>query len=241
MQDDFFHNIHTPLLSCSFLCLFRGSLVVSLCSRMEAPQDQDLAALRRNVRRLQQKKRRQEAAAVSETVVTPQEIRLACLVYTLGGNSRALAASFLQRWGRRSQARDCQGAAMEELVEDVVWECRAERLLPAAAALKDQVLAARYVVEYKLFHWVFRQNTRQGVAPGRSHLVDQAVSFIPEALSADVKDRLRVLLAGQPRSQRKWLAKFRKHWGGRLGILKVTDEVPVAEMKLKVRGRKWEV
>ena len=46
-------------------------------------------------------------------------------------------------------------------------------------SVKDQVLAGRYVVEDKLFHWVFAQNTEHGVAPSRSQLVEQALMCVP--------------------------------------------------------------
>lgn len=201
--------------------------------------DQELLALRKHIRRLQQKKRRRDAAAVvAQTAVAPRrDMALAQLVYTLGQNSPAVLAHFLKRWGRCAKANSSESAVVEQMAQDVIWACRSERVVAAEAPVADQVAAARYVVEYNLFHWVFKQNTLHGVAPARAQLVDKAVALIPDGLSADSHRKLRVLLNGKPRSQRKWLAKFRKHWGARLGILKVAEILPLEQLQVKAGAR----
>ncbi|CAJ1417934.1 unnamed protein product [Effrenium voratum] len=203
-----------------------------------APREQ-LAALRRKVRNLQRRKRRLEAAGGAAEVAAPAQapaVRLAQLVYVLANHSQATAAHFLRGWGRRRQQNGVVPAdrQLADLLEDVVWATRSQTGEAVSSfSVKDQVLAGRYVVEDKLFHWVFAQNTEHGVAPSRSQLVEQALMCVPARMCAEAQGKLRALLSGKPRAQRKWLARLRARWGARLGALKPQNVLPVEQMQMK--------
>ncbi|CAJ1347757.1 unnamed protein product, partial [Effrenium voratum] len=123
---------------------------------------------------------------------------------------------------------------MEQLLEDVVWAYRSDPPPETVLSLsKDQFAAGKYVVEYKLFHWVLTQNRCHGVAPSRTQLMEKAQAFVPSNVNSAVRSQLCKLFGGKPRAQRKWLARFRKRWGVRLGVLKVQDYVPVEEKRAK--------
>jgi|OrbCmetagenome_4_1107370.scaffolds.fasta_scaffold72872_1 hypothetical protein len=222
--------IETVDSSCSKLCGCLLGFCLFLSCGMENPAH-TLVECRRRMRALQQRKRRLEARMAKSGCLSPRDVDLACLVHTFSQNSRAAAAHFVRGWGRRSKPKAHSDASVEELVEDVVWSCQAG--LAETAPLMDQVLAARYVLEYKLFHWLYYQNTVQGVAPTRSQLVEKAQAFIPKSMSVEGQERVRSLVAGEPRAQRKWLARFRQHWGARLGILRVQDALPVDVLQAK--------
>ena len=68
------------------------------------------------------------------------------------------------------------------------------------------------------------QESRFAVRPWTSFLLRLPVKFV-FILSA--------LLHGSPRKQRKWLARFRKPWWAKLGVLRPRDDVPLALQKLK--------
>ena len=126
---------------------------------------------------------------------------------------------------------------MEQLLEDVVWAYRSDPPPETVLSLsKDQFAAGKYVVEYKLFHWVLTQNRCHGVAPSRTQLMEKAQAFVPSNVNSAVRSQLCKLFGGNPRAQRKWLARFRKRWGVRLGVLKVQDYVPVEEKRAKAGG-----
>ena len=74
-----------------------------------------------------------------------------------------------------------------------------------------------------------------GLAPSRSQLVEQALANIPTLTPEDVKAYLNMVLASSDRSQRRWLAKFRRRWGARLGILKPCSTLPLKEKQSKVQ------
>ena len=128
--------------------------------RGPAPREQ-LAALCRKVRNLQRRKRRLDAAGGAAEVAAPAQapaVRLAQLVYVLADYSQATAAHFLRGWGRRRQQNGVAPAdrQLADLLEDVVWATRSQTGEAVSSfSVKDQVLAGRYVVEDKLFHWVF--------------------------------------------------------------------------------------
>ena len=69
----------------------------------------------------------------------------------------------------------------------------------------------------------------------RSQLVEQALANIPTLTPEDVKANLNMVLASSDRSQRRWLAKFRRRWGARLGILKPCSTLPLKEKQSKVQ------
>ena len=77
--------------------------------------------------------------------------------------------------------------------------------------------------------------SEQGLAPSRSQLVEQALANIPLLAPEDVKAYLNTILASSDRSQRRWLAKFRRRWGARLGMLKPCSTSSLKEKQSKVR------
>ena len=100
--------------------------------------------------------------------------------------------------------------------------------------LMSLVQAARYVVEHKLFAWVCEQNGLYGVAPSRAQLVEKAVASIPDLAPIEAQERLSSWLNAPVRSQRRWLAKFRRRWGARIGRLRPGHVLPPEERQRKV-------
>ena len=200
-----------------------------LLTRAMADHRSACAGLTRRIRALQQRKRRCEATSA----LLPSESKLALLVYVLGGKSRPMLVHFLRGIGRRWQRR----LQHTDILEDVVWAYRTDPPPETVLSLsKDQFAAGKYVVEYKLFHWVLTQNRCHGVAPSRTQLMEKAQAFVASNVNSAVRSQLCKLFGGKPRAQRKWLARFRKRWSVRLDVLKVQDYVPVEEKRAKARG-----
>ena len=88
-------------------------------------------------------------------------------------------------------------------------------------------------MEHSLYLWIGNQNHDRGVAPSREQILARALSFIPAQAPDEVRVRLRHMLTGAPRKQRKWLARFRNRWGARIGVLRPGEDVPVALRKQK--------
>ena len=105
----------------------------------------------------------------------------------------------------------------------------------SAQQWSELLMAGRFVVTYRLHTWVMLQN-KKGVAPSRQQIVLAARRLTPSELPSVVTNRLHRYWQGhgRPRLQRKWLQRFRKTYGLRLGRLPVQAVMPVEEMQRKV-------
>ena len=97
---------------------------------------------------------------------------------------------------------------------------------------EDLLCAHKYVMVHRLFSCIKVQNQEKGVAPSREQICSQALDFIPAEAPDEIRFHLSALLHGSPRKQPKWLARFRKPWGAKLGVLRPRDDVPLALQKL---------
>lgn len=168
------------------------------------------------------------------------------LVLVYSGGTPEIAADFAQGrgwWKSQDLVSGCLGHAQEvaakiESVYDALPLSQIAQLhsdpVKAGLVTETQMLTVlRWLVERFLYFWIEEQNAVHGVAPSRAQLVDQAVSAIPP-LAPDVwKQKVRLRLAGSQRCQRRWLAKFRRRWGLRLGKLKTCNHLSVAEKQSK--------
>ena len=123
-------------------------------------------------------------------------------------------ATLLDEQERQELAAEIEWAYIRAPLEDIVMlETKPQEL----CSWQDLVAGTRFIVEHMLFAWLQRQNVEQGLAPSRSQLVEQALANIPTLTPEDVKAYLNTVLASSDRSQRRWLAKFRRRWGGSAG------------------------
>jgi len=172
------------------------------------------------------------------------------VVYVLAGHSSCVAVDFiLGRGWRHSRTRP--HLPTQSVVETVTGEVEQAFLDAPRSALvalvedpmghfefEDLLCAHQYVMEHSLDLWIGNQNHDRGVAPSREQIVARALSFIPAQAPDEVRVRLRHMLTGAPRKQRKWLARFRNRWGVRIGVLRPGEDVPVALRKQKAA---WDV
>ncbi|CAJ1388722.1 unnamed protein product, partial [Effrenium voratum] len=163
------------------------------------------------------------------------------LVFIFSGHDAQVAADFAQGWGRRGCGAAAHAQqAREHLVAEVEWAyiraplafiVQLETNPLEACPMNDVLCASRYVVQHELFQWVERQNVEQGVAPSRRQLVEHALSSVPHTVPEEVRRLVSAVLTGSPRSQRRWLAKFRQRWGARLNKLKLQPCVSIDAMQ----------
>ena len=91
-------------------------------------------------------------------------------------------------------------------------------------------------MEHNLYNWIASQNANHGVAPSREQVVEQLETSIPLQTPQKVRVKLCNLLNGHPRKQRKWLARFRKRWGARIGVLRPQEAVSLPDRRQKAGG-----
>ena len=235
------------------MCMYVLNLYTVMSNKRE------LAEFRRQIHNLTRKQKRAAAttgAASSQTphIATPTQRceaqnHKALMVYVLGGHSIGVAVDFVLGRGWRPTKTKIHGACAWERscardsISKEIDKAFLEAPMSALVALTldplrhfeydDLLYAHKYVMEHALFEWITHQNTCQGVAPCREQVLSQAIACISSEAPWKVRNRLVKLLSGSPRMQRKWLARYRKRWGAKLGVLRPQECVSVAGRQQK--------
>lgn len=225
---------------------------------MPPVKSEELLGLRQQINNLARRYKRAAAAEErsSHVDLRPRRRRATstrCLmVYILGGRSSALAVDFMLGRGQhdsRAPARK-RGCAASQSRAEVVQKLTADieeafARAPSSAVvgllqdpmlhfeLNDLLCAHKYVMEHNLCAWISAQNVQQGVAPSREHVLAQLQAQISAHAPEQVRERLCKLAAGTPRKQRKWLARYRRRWHARFGVLRAQEHVCHEEKQRK--------
>ena len=97
----------------------------------------------------------------------------------------------------------------------------------------------RYVVEYRLFHWLVVQNCSKGITPKARQVLAEAARSVPSAMPLEDQDKLRTSFLEDTRLVRKWLESFRQRWDVKTGTLPAGDLLDPSVLKEKVAWMFW--
>ena len=170
--------------------------------------------------------------------------RICLFVFVQSGRATEIAVDFVSGSGWNTSEQLLDEQERQELAAVIEWAyiraplediVRLETKPQALCSWQNLVAGTRFIVEHMLFAWLQRQNVEQDLAPSRLQLVEQALANISTLTLEDVKAYLNTVLASSDRSQRRWLAKFRRRWGARLDILKPCSTLPLEEKQSKVQ------
>ena len=201
-----------------------------------------IAELSRQLKNVRAQLKRTRSPMEEGTVCEPDLCVKVVMVYVYSGHDLDAAAEFMVSQGhgksKNLEERRClvelayrrtSTPIIVGLLTDACLEQRSFQVL---------VCTCRYVVELRLWQWLCKQNCEKGVAPSRLQLIRIALSAIPTEAPLQVQQRLRQPLSSSARSQRRWLHRFRRAWGARLGKLQVLHSVPqhMVEEKARVKG-----
>jgi hypothetical protein len=99
---------------------------------------------------------------------------------------------------------------------------------------EESLRLSRYVIEYRLFHWLVGQNCDSGVSPGNSQLIAEAVRCAPADLPLDLKEKVCMFFTNNNRTTRYWTRSFCDRWGIDIGRrLRAGENMPPEVMDLK--------
>jgi hypothetical protein len=133
-----------------------------------------------------------------------------------------VAVSYALGQGREDQYRnsglDERDPAVRQAIAtalDILYEAVDLQLVVDALDGTEylQKKLSRYVVEYKLFHWLVVQNCDKGVYPGSDLAYDAASRFVPEGAPQHVAAMMKKFFLSGSRAARYWLATFKARWG----------------------------
>jgi len=110
-----------------------------------------------------------------------------------------------------------------------------ETLCSILESLRNQLYGlGRYVVEYKLFHWLVAQNCDKGLEPRSRQLLAEAVRALPADMPAEERDELRTFFSENTRAVRHWVTSFSKRWDVKPGNLGAGEVLEPTELQDKV-------
>ena len=176
-------------------------------------------------------KRTEEAAARAWNLNEFEDVRrVVLIIYTLADFCVLPAAVYLAGAGGRRHWPRRADADIATLIE----QCFLEADLEDVAALSDiddprDVVSMRTAVacveQWRSATWCRAQNERRGVAPDTAAVMveyERARANLP----ADIRPNVWLGQVGA----RKRATRWRQRWGGRLGVLRPRDILPVHEM-----------
>ena len=160
-------------------------------------------------------------------------------LFELSGHSSEVVASWLFGHGLgTSGTGQCDPGEMEVAIAGVEWlyiQTPELELATATDSVSEKLLQlGRYVVEHHLFQWLVRQNCDKGVAPKSYQLLAEAVRSVPRAMHAGARAKLTDLFQNPRRVTRKWIARFRKRWDVKDGMLAAGETLEPKVMEDKV-------
>lgn len=173
----------------------------------------------------------------------PAHARSVMAVFELTGRNASVAAQFLAMRNNIQLAEGLLPNRFVAAIEDAYLRVPLETLVHLLDSphcprqRRELFLAGSFLVKLHLRDWLLAQN-KEEVAPDRRQLVSEACWGIPQDLPHVIVDMLLRYYqgGGRLRFQRKWLSRFRKEFGLRLGRLRVQAMMPVEEMRKIGRG-----
>ena len=96
---------------------------------------------------------------------------------------------------------------------------------------------SKYVIEYRLWHWVLDLNCNKGVKPGTFQILSKACTVIPKNASSQVTADLRASFMNTDHGSRsafRWVASFKDRWHAKLSQLPVGENLEVSSVQAKV-------
>lgn len=205
--------------------------------RKRAVISAELSVVRRTIKRSRRTVANAVAATQTEWSLHGRLGNATVLMYALAGYDTGAPVGFLTRhahnvgWHVKAPADICRIVEDRflEMDTDVLEALRDESDSTDAAALHDAVAE---VEQWRLASWVGAQNRDIGVAPTTAVLADR-YEHQRTLVSTSVRPRSWGLKGSS--AMRKRACRWRRKFGGRFGMLRPREHVPVAEARSKVQ------
>ena len=132
---------------------------------------------------------------------------------------------------RDAAVRQAMSTALDILYQSVDFQLVVDALDGTEYMQKK---LSRYVVEYKLFHWLVEQNCDKGVYPGSDLVYDAASRFVPEGTPQEMAAAMKAFFLSGSRGARYWLESFKERWKCEPGGQGTGEEVKPDLLEQKV-------
>lgn len=198
------------------------------------------ASLRKEIRRLEDRKRRM-ATKDKQWGLTTLQMVTTVAVYVLSSYDVGAATGYARAVRRRSQKDMAEATWGEPPIEDWFLATPMHDVLgfsypETTTQRKAHKSATSFLAEQRVVHWVAEQNFHAGVAPTGA---DVAAEFLRRQSSegAALHSGLSQSLDKRGRWQRRWAQKFRLRWGLKKQRLPSRESLADVDLQKKVLRR----
>ena len=196
---------------------------------------EELKDTKHKIRKAKQKAKARDKAADREWQLTPWQKSVAVTIYLLAAYQAEPVVPFLRATAKKRRWAAKGDDEMERLAEDLFVGSDVDQLAAMAdlESPQDPAVAKealKYVEEWRILAHARDMNHRLGIAPSTDHILQQLEANrlqIPEPLRPPSRGTVAEAKA------KMWARRWRLRSGARHGKLRVSDDVPLAEMQQK--------
>ena len=203
--------------------------------RQQANVDAELADARRQVKAAKQLEKDRKKARTRVWALSSLLKHTVLIVFVLTGYKPEPIVNFLSNSGRRRHWPEKTEEELLTLARDLFLEFSVEELaaltdMEGPSDLAAMRSAVAFVQEWGVVVWTRQQNAQCGDAPCTEFVLQQF-----EEDSTHVPAWVRPVAVGvaSDASARMRICRWRKRWGGRVGRVRVREDVQPAELRLK--------
>ena len=197
--------------------------------------DAALLETRQEMRRARQRQKAANKAKESAWRLPASVQHTVLIVFVLADYTKEPALQFLKASARRRRWPEKSDEDLDNLVDELFLEADVHEV----AALTDEdnpsdapamQVAAEYLQQWRLVAWTRQLNVQKGVAPSTDALLQKAE-----------ENRDKTPAAARPSGKgtsaearaRMWARRLRLRWAGRLGRIRVREDLTVQQMREK--------
>ena len=175
-------------------------------------------------------------AGVGESCPKPGEgvSRILLLMFELSDLCEDVVVSYALGQGRQKKCRcrdlDPRSEDTRRNISAGVQHLYLGVPMPLVVALdeaqeKEMYIVCKYIIEYRLFHWLVLHNCEKGVTPGTTQLRAEACRHVPVGCPAKVREHLKSFFETPGRTMRKWVLSFKRRWDVKPGLLDAGEDI----------------
>jgi hypothetical protein len=173
--------------------------------------------------------------------VLPEQVRnVSLILFDLTQASTEPVVVYLEGIARQRRWPSRTAEDMRHLVEDLFFDATSSDAgLQSLAGLTDVAsptdaaamqIAIRRALEWQVVAWAREKNEKIGLAPSTDNMLQRAEH---QRMSVHASSRPPQRGASTEGRNRKWCARLRVRFHGRVGKFKVREVIPLAEMRQK--------
>lgn len=212
-----------------------SSATIADLERQRAEVDAALAVVRRDAKVARQREKDAKKGQAKAWSLTGLLKHAVLIVYILTGYKSEPVVTFLTNNGRKRHWPERTDEELLSLVNDLFLEVGLEELaalsdMTAPSDIESMRVAVAYVEQWGVVVWTRQQNANNGVTPCTEFVLqrfEEGRGRVPENV------RPRAIGVASDARARVRIGAWRRRWGGRVGRLRIREDVQPPELRRK--------